>query len=396
MPVETSTVVPALKNIATRLRIDSIRATTEAGSGHPTTCCSAADHRRRAVLCGDALRPARIRSIRTPIASCCRRGMPRRFCTPPGPKPATSRATSCSSCASSTSDLEGHPDAAAAVCRRRDRLARPGARRRRRHRAQRAPHRLRLPHLRADGRRRNRRRVGVGIGGDGRVLQARFALRASSTSTGSGRAAPTQLGHDMEAHRRRWAGFGWHAIVIDGHDMEQILDALAEARRTKGVPTVILARTLKGKGVSFLEDAPNWHGKALKKGEELRARDQGARSAARARSRDGARIEIPSPAGTPRRRARRRRSRRRAYKLGDLVATREAYGAALARLGTADSRVVALDADVKNSTFSEKFEAAAPRSLLSVLHRRAGDDRRGDGAGGARRDSVSRRPLPRS
>ena len=71
------------------------------------------------------------------------------------------------------------------------------------------------------------------------------------------------------------------------------------------------------------------------------------------------------------------------------MATREAYGAALARLGAADDRVVALDADVKNSTFSEKFEQQHPEALLSVLHRRAGDDRRGDGAGRARRDSVS-------
>ena len=91
-----------------------------------------------------------------------------------------------------------------------------------------------------------------------------------------GQSRPTQYGHDMEAHRRRWAGFGWHAIVIDGHDMEHILDALADARRTKGMPTVILRKTFKGKGVSFLEDAPNWHGKALKH-DETGARGQRAR-----------------------------------------------------------------------------------------------------------------------
>ena len=123
---------------------------------------------------------------------------------------------------------------------------------------------------------------------------------------------------------------------------------------------MILARTLKGKGVSFLEGAPNWHGKALKKGEELDRAITRARSAARARGRRRRRSRSRRPPDGAAPETRRRRSRRRAYKLGDQVATREAYGTALARLGTADSRVVALDADVKNSTFSDKFEAAHP------------------------------------
>ena len=75
--------------------------------------------------------------------------------------------------------------------------------------------------------------------------------------------------HDMEAIARRWRAFGWHTIVIDGHDLDAILDALAEARRTKGQPTMILARTIKGKGVSFVEGKEGWHGRAFKKGEEL-------------------------------------------------------------------------------------------------------------------------------
>src|SRR6478752_5788609 len=73
----------------------------------------------------------------------------------------------------------------------------------------------------------------------------------------------------MEQFARRWRAFGWHAIVIDGHDLAAILDALGEARRTKGRPTMILARTIKGKGVSFVEGKDGWHGKAFKKGEEL-------------------------------------------------------------------------------------------------------------------------------
>jgi len=173
-----------------------------------------------------------------------------------------------------------------------------------------------------------------------------------------GQSRPTQYGHDMDAHRRRWAGFGWHTIVIDGHDMQQILDALAEARGTTQRPTAILARTLKGKGVSFMENAPNWHGKAVKKGDEL----QQALTELEAQlvpDADGAALEITKPSATP--------TEERvvdtpppAYTIGDAVATREAFGTALARLGASDSRVVALDADVKNSTFSERFEAAHP------------------------------------
>ena len=86
---------------------------------------------------------------------------------------------------------------------------------------------------------------------------------------GLGQSRATMWQHDMEQFARRWRAFGWHAIVIDGHDMTAILDALDEARRTKGQPTMILARTIKGKGVSFAEGKDGWHGKAFKKGEEL-------------------------------------------------------------------------------------------------------------------------------
>ncbi len=152
---------------------------------------------------------------------------------------------------------------------------------------------------------------------------------------GLGQSQPTQYGHDMDAHRRRWAGHGWHVVTIDGHNMEEILDALAEARATKGVPTVILAKTIKGKGVSFLEGAPNWHGKALKPDEmdraikelegtdDVRGRcDQDRDSSTHG---DGA---IEERVGKVERSV--------CTSLGDLVATREAFGTALARLGSAD------------------------------------------------------------
>src|ERR1044071_5332314 len=73
----------------------------------------------------------------------------------------------------------------------------------------------------------------------------------------------------MEQYERRWRACGWHAVVIDGHDLSAVLDALAEARATRDQPTMILARTIKGKGVSFVEGKDGWHGKPFKKGEEL-------------------------------------------------------------------------------------------------------------------------------
>ncbi|MGH9393507.1 MAG: transketolase, partial [Terriglobales bacterium] len=83
-----------------------------------------------------------------------------------------------------------------------------------------------------------------------------------------GQSQPTMLQHEMEIHQRRWAAFGWNALVVDGHDIAQLRAAFAQAEGCAGQPTVLLARTLKGKGVSFLEDKNGWHGKALKAGEE--------------------------------------------------------------------------------------------------------------------------------
>jgi transketolase len=177
-----------------------------------------------------------------------------------------------------------------------------------------------------------------------------------------GQSRATQLGHDLEQLASRWRAFGWHAIILDGHDVEALLAAYAEARATKGQPTMILARTLKGKGLSIAENKDGWHGKALKKGEELdkalaelegqMIKNAGERGPIPAPAKKGsvpdlnpkAPGEMPPPA----------------YKLGDLVATREAYGTALAKLGALDPRVVALDADVGNSTFSDRFEKQFP------------------------------------
>ncbi len=120
----------------------------------------------------------------------------------------------------------GSPDAAAALRGRRDRLARPGPLRGGRHRAQRAPHRLGIPHLRAASATASRPRGRCGRPPTWPPTTSSRACAASPTSTRSARAGETAVGHDMEAYTRRWEAFGWHAIVVDGHDIAALLDGV--------------------------------------------------------------------------------------------------------------------------------------------------------------------------
>ena len=173
-----------------------------------------------------------------------------------------------------------------------------------------------------------------------------------------GQSQATQFQHNMDALAARWRAFGWHAVVIDGHSLPAILEAFDEARATKGRPTMVLAKTFKGKGISFMEGKPGWHGKAVKKGDELNAALAELQKQFVADADPKPQPKAPTSVSRPAAKA--GTVGAPAYALGDLVATREAYGAALAKLGVTDERVVALDADVKNSTFSDKFEAKCP------------------------------------
>jgi transketolase len=170
-----------------------------------------------------------------------------------------------------------------------------------------------------------------------------------------GQSQETMYGNQMGIYQKRWAGFGWHTLGVDGHDLKQLLAAFDEAAKTTGKPTVILASTKKGKGVSFIEDKDGWHGKPLKKGEEV----QKALAEIHVNPHPATTvIPVPSqvlstppavqPVAPP------------SYKLGDSVATREAYGMVLAKLGAANPNVVAVDGDTKNSTYSDRFMKAYP------------------------------------
>ena len=354
---DIASLLAALQNIATRLRIDSIRATTQAGSGHPTSCCSAAEI--MAAVFFDQMRfdprnPQHADNDRFVLS----KGHAAPILYAAWAEAGAFDRAELLKLRQIDSDLEGHPTP-------------------------------RLPFVdvatgslgqglaAAVGIALNARRIGSdsrtyvllgdGESAEGVVWEAAAAalyhrldnLCGVTDVNGLGQSRRTQWGHDMEAFAARWRASGWHTSVVDGHDIHALREALNEARETRDRPTMILARTTKGKGVSLFEGKDGWHGKPLKSGEELNravaeleaqlvkatAAPQIPPPPARSSASDdrcGDAAAMPPPA----------------YEIGALVATREAYGTALAALGAVDSRVVALDADVKNSTFSEKFERA--------------------------------------
>jgi transketolase len=352
MPVQTSARVPALRNIATRLRIDSVISTSEAGTGHPSTCCSAAEIMAALFFSEmrydprDAKNPDNDRFVLS-------KGHAAPILYSAWAEAGIIRREDVLKLRRIDSDLEGHPT---------PRLPWVDV----------ATGSLGQGICAAVGIALNARLIGseyrtYALLGDGEVAEGSVWESAHVAShyavdnlcaiidvNALGQAGPTQWQHDMDAYAVKWRSFDWHTIVVDGHDVTAILNALDEARRTKGRPTMILAKTIKGKGISFIEGKNGWHGKPLKKGEEMqRALDELQTQFV---PEDEPAAPPEPPRSKPRPAARNASLEPPAYKLGDSVATREAYGDALARLGAKDNRVVALDADVKNSTFSEKFE----------------------------------------
>jgi transketolase len=173
-----------------------------------------------------------------------------------------------------------------------------------------------------------------------------------------GQRGETMHGWDLDSYAERARAFGWHAIEIDGHDVEAIDRAYGEAAAEQGVPTVIVAHTLKGKGVKEVEDKPGWHGKALDHPDEAIAELGGERNivvqVAKPEGGEPHRFEAGGPLELP------------DWELGEEVATRRAYGDALAALGSARGDVVALDGEVSNSTYAEIFAEAHPERYFEM------------------------------
>jgi transketolase len=353
----STTSTAALHNVATQLRIDSVLSTSEAGSGHPTSCLSAAEI-VAALFFGemrfDPKNPQNPDNDRFVLS----KGHAAPVLYAAWAEAGLFPRDELLKLRRIDSDLEGHPT---------PRLSFVDV----------ATGSLGQGICAAIGTALNGRLIGSDyrtyvLLGDGEMAEGSVWESAEVGTyrhldnlcvvvdvNGLGQSQPTQFDHNMDDIARRWTAFGWHAMVVDGHDLSALLEKFAEARATKGRPSAILARTTKGKGISWIEGKDGWHGKALKKGDEtdkaiaeLKAQFvadapkpsiQPPRSRSAPPSRpDFAKIPAPS------------------YRIGEKVATREAWGTALAAVGNADPRVVALDGDVKNSTFSEKFEKIHP------------------------------------
>jgi transketolase len=347
--------IKALQDKATRMRIDSIRATTAAGSGHPTSCMSGADivatlffH----VMRYDLHNPAYPNNDRFILSKGHAAPLLYSAWAEAGAIPVEKLLT----LRRIDSDLEGHPTP-----------------------------RFKWVEV-ATGSLGQGLSIGLGMAlnakyldkldyrtyvlmGDGEVAEGAVWEAAELAAyykvdnlvgivdvNRLGQSQETMYGSHIEVYKEKFDGSGWHSIIIDGHNFEELLPAFDQAAGVKGRPTAILARTKKGKGVSFLEDKEGWHGRALKKGDE---EDRALRELRL----DGATysISIPAPSDVP---ANGKPVKQPVAppdeKLGEKIATREAYGNALVRLGAANPDVAAIDGDTKNSTFSEKFLKGYP------------------------------------
>ena len=173
-----------------------------------------------------------------------------------------------------------------------------------------------------------------------------------------GQRGETMVGWDLDTYVARAEAFGWNALEVDGHDIDAIDAALAAAVATAGKPTVLVARTMKGKGVAAVENQNGFHGKPLDDPEAAIA-ELGGQTDVHV---DVARPKTPAPE-----RAAPRALELPRYELGTEVATRKAYGDALAALGTARPDVVVIDGEVSNSTFAETFAKAHPDRYFEMF-----------------------------
>lgn len=169
-----------------------------------------------------------------------------------------------------------------------------------------------------------------------------------------GQRGETMHGWNTEVYANRAKAFGWNAIVIDGHNYNEINRAYAQAEQTTGMPTLIVAKTIKGKGVSFVENVNGWHGKAMNKDQEAQAIQE--LHPARSKTFPVQKPENLQPAPEPAKKP----LELPHYASDDSVATRKAYGDALKALGAANPNVVAMDGEVSNSTYADEFAKAYP------------------------------------
>lgn len=182
-----------------------------------------------------------------------------------------------------------------------------------------------------------------------------------------GQSRETMHGHDVRTYARKVEAFGWEAIVVDdGHDIEQVLKALEQAVKVSGKPACVIAKTLKGGGLSNVADKDNWHGKpltgsdletALAEVEKDLMQSPPAPVIAHPETVSASIPTGPIPAtiAPP------------PYKIGEKVATRVAVGPALTNLGEAENRVWVIDGDTQNSTYAQKFGEKYPERFVECF-----------------------------
>jgi transketolase len=174
-----------------------------------------------------------------------------------------------------------------------------------------------------------------------------------------GQRGETMHGWDLDSYVDRARAFGCHAISIDGHDVEAIDRAYAEAVSITGAPSVVVARTIKGKGVQEVEDKGGWHGKALDRPEESIEELGGVRKIV---------VQVAKPISDAQpHRFETDGGELPTWEVGEEVATRKAYGDALLALGAMRGDVVALDGEVSNSTYAEEFAKAYPERYFEMF-----------------------------
>ncbi|XP_030633457.1 transketolase [Chanos chanos] len=350
--------VQALKNIANRLRINSIKATTAAGSGHPTSCCSVAEIMSVLFFHTMKYRPDDPRNPNND-----------RFILSKGhAAPALYsmwaetgflKESELLSLCQVDSTLEGHPtpkqqfvDVAtgslgqglgvacgmAYTAKYFDKSS------------------YRVYCLLGDG------EMSEGAVWEAMAFASYYQLDnlvAILDINRLGQSDPAPLQHHVEKYQRRCEAFGWHAIIVDGHSVEELCKALCQPRHQ---PTAIIAKTIKGKGIPVAEDKMGWHAKALPKDiAESVIRDLQSRILnCNKRLYPATPMEDAPPVSL----RNIRMPSAPSYKPGEKIATRKAYGMALAKLGRYNERVVAMDVDTKNFTYSEIFKNEHPNRYV--------------------------------
>ncbi|MFO0703200.1 MAG: hypothetical protein U0525_00555 [Patescibacteria group bacterium] len=200
------------------------------------------------------------------------------------------------------------------------------------------------------------------------------------TANRLGQRGETLYGHNLESFEAKAEAFGWYPIVIDGHDLEHISAAYKTAESIKDKPVLIIAKTFKGKGISFLEDKEGKHGVALKKEEfEQAVKELGLKET-------NIIYELTKPTSTKIPNKALKVDITESYKLGESVATREAYGKALGELAKNNKNVVALDAETSNSTYAESVKKTAQYQFFEMYI--AEQNMVGTAVGMARRGKV--------